>query len=908
MTYRLPPLSKTPLAAIIALAALTSLPLRADPAPQAGISARFTTEGNMLPRRSHEVLTLESMNIERLDASILHVSEADTLRALEHPDTLPADMTEIWHSQIATRPENMPPVAGQTVKTTLDALQLVKTLQPGLYVADVHEVTTGRPRAEARKLFMISNIGLEAFAGADGLTVQARLLSEATPAQNIEIALIARNNREIVRLRTDPDGVARFGKDQISGTGDDTPAALYAYGADGEFTALPVAASNAGPAAMAIASIVTDKQTYKPGDDIRGLVLVRTPDGHAATGSQVFVQLENAEGGVAEFQISPAGASDGFSLSLHAPPANLAGKWTIRAYRNLDGKPVLLGQRAITVSAGEVSATPPAKQDTGDATNTIAISPGRRSFQRGEMANVSVQPQDDADVTVTLVDGAVRAIVRQHITKDGAVVQLPIPADAMGGMYVIATAFTAPGAGNGKDAARTMHRSFGLQWIEIDEGAKRMSVRLDTPERVEIGGKLPVSVTLPDLNGKPGKVQMVGSDVSTAVMLDPLAFFYGKRPVTVQVYDTYASVIGTHETAVPDLSAQAMLSLPVASSLLWPEPATVSKSGKADFTEVFPTLAGNDPRLRVSAIAWSDDKLGYGEATIVGVPPAKGAKKPVKATKQAALPIHSRTTTIKPDSSLTLKPGETMIASVDPIIAAPAAFDAGEPLFVTPGMPQLRDYMLGLLVPADDPALLNDAILSTGLPGQKLELPRQTTARMLDAVQTLLAKPDLSSDQAMLAHYVLLKGGRETPLEVAAWLATNPQFDGIAARAARIALAVDSPLFKTDSAALQADIEVGAGDLEAKAVTLYLLAQANQPWPAKLAHAVAEEAAKAQPTRTDLALRLAEAAHRRWGDPKLKAEGAKDASATVQASGNAVKIVNADTRTLYAWIVTGLPR
>ena len=241
MNYNVLAPSKTPwLFTSLLFAIMLALPVAAASPASGRLEVNFTTPGNILPRRGHEVLSLETVNVERLSAAILHIPEADTLRVLANPDTIPPEAEDIWHAQIDVRQGNAPPSAGQKVKSTLDVLQLVKPLRAGLYIATAHEVTTGTPRAEAVKLFMISNIGLEALAGADGLAVQARLLSEANPAAGIDVALIARNNREIARIRTDNDGIARFNQDQISGKGDDAAAAVYAYGADGEFTALAV--------------------------------------------------------------------------------------------------------------------------------------------------------------------------------------------------------------------------------------------------------------------------------------------------------------------------------------------------------------------------------------------------------------------------------------------------------------------------------------------------------------------------------------------------------------------------------------------------------------------------------------------------------------------------------------------
>ena len=59
--------------------------------------------------------------------------------------------------------------------------------------------------------------------------------------------------------------------------------------------------------------IITDRGAYKPGDEIHGLVLVRNENGSAATESPVYVQLENADGNVAEFSYCDGGRQQRFS-------------------------------------------------------------------------------------------------------------------------------------------------------------------------------------------------------------------------------------------------------------------------------------------------------------------------------------------------------------------------------------------------------------------------------------------------------------------------------------------------------------------------------------------------------------------------------------------------------------------
>ena len=66
---------------------------------------------------------------------------------------------------------------------------------------------------------MISDIGLSAFSGADGIHVFARSLASAEAMPGLEVRLLARNNDVLQTVRTDESGYAKFDPGLTRGEG-----------------------------------------------------------------------------------------------------------------------------------------------------------------------------------------------------------------------------------------------------------------------------------------------------------------------------------------------------------------------------------------------------------------------------------------------------------------------------------------------------------------------------------------------------------------------------------------------------------------------------------------------------------------------------------------------------------------
>jgi uncharacterized protein YfaS (alpha-2-macroglobulin family) len=163
--------------------------------------------GIVLPRTGSDGLPIRSVNVPKIDVSIFHLADANLLLESAHQpltteaadNFAPAHGERIWQGTID-------PKGGQNedTVTTLPIDATLGVLKPGLYVATVWP--TGMPatgQTLPTQYFTVSDLGLAAYRGGGDLMIAARSLATAAAAPGIDIALVARNNRELGRARTD---------------------------------------------------------------------------------------------------------------------------------------------------------------------------------------------------------------------------------------------------------------------------------------------------------------------------------------------------------------------------------------------------------------------------------------------------------------------------------------------------------------------------------------------------------------------------------------------------------------------------------------------------------------------------------------------------------------------------------
>lgn len=268
--------------------------------------------------------------------------------------------------------------------------------------------------------------------------------------------------------------------------------------------------------------------------------------------------------------------------------------------------------------------------ETPDAVEVAVMQPLHKP---GETARVFVKPPYAGTVTVALADRAVRQVMVKEIGTEGAFLDIPLPADVTAGAYVLATAF-APA----DPASRTPpRRALGMGWVAADPADRTLKVEMAPPAGVHPRG--PVSIPVTITGAEPGatvRLAVTAVDEGIARLgdrpaLDPVGWFFGKRRLSVELRDVYGRLVGPAETPVAAAPPAAPVApadagrtpprVPAAAPALRNGPVTalhsgivqVGADGKAMVTL---TLPDTQTRLALTALAWSDGKVGTGHAAM----------------------------------------------------------------------------------------------------------------------------------------------------------------------------------------------------------------------------------------------------------------------------------------------------
>ncbi len=267
---------------------------------------RFPAKSYVLPSRGQQGLPVNSINTSRLGIEIYRVgdrnltavtgSNGDFMRQLSGSDaaTLAAERgAKVYSGELEVTPR-----LNAEVTTAVPIGEAVPELKPGVYamlarVLDAKgkgdDESTGR---SATQWFIVSDLGLAAFTGDNGLHAFVRSLTTTEPVHNAGVRIVARNNEVLAQGRTDGAGYVRFEPGMVRGEGGLQPALLIAETANGQYAFLDLASGafdlsdrgvkgRASPGALD-AYLYSDRGVYRPGETVHLNGLMRDKAGAAS--------------------------------------------------------------------------------------------------------------------------------------------------------------------------------------------------------------------------------------------------------------------------------------------------------------------------------------------------------------------------------------------------------------------------------------------------------------------------------------------------------------------------------------------------------------------------------------------------------------------------------------------------
>lgn len=262
----------------------------------------FTGKAYVLPARGQQGIPLVSVNTESVDVTVYRVGDRSLSQQLES-GALNRQLSGYDLDQIKTRTGSkiysgkmaVASKLNREVTTAFPVTDVLGTLKPGAYVmtATPTDRTQERWRNQPTQWFIVSDLGVTAFSGHDGVHAFVRSLADATTLSGVQVKLVARNNEVLGTATTDPNGYAHF-KDRLTrGEGGLKPAILVAQNANGEYAFLDLRAnafdlSDRGVKGRTAPGpidgyLYTERGVYRPGDEVNLTALVRDAAGIAST-------------------------------------------------------------------------------------------------------------------------------------------------------------------------------------------------------------------------------------------------------------------------------------------------------------------------------------------------------------------------------------------------------------------------------------------------------------------------------------------------------------------------------------------------------------------------------------------------------------------------------------------------
>jgi uncharacterized protein YfaS (alpha-2-macroglobulin family) len=323
---------------------------------------RFTGRAYVLPRTGQQGIPLVSVNTRAVAVQVFRIGDrnlintvidGDFQRALHSYELrrLGGELGQkVWSGELATDS-----TLNADVTTAFPVDQVLGNLQPGVYVM------TAAPKGPeagsddgfasmATQWFIVSDLGLTAFSGNDGIHVFANSLATTEAVANAEVRLLARNNEVLATRKTDSAGHVLFETGLARGEGGLSPALLTVKGADGDYAFLSLRSnafdltdrgvSGRAVPAGADAFVYAERGVYRSGETVYLTALLRDGQGKAISGTPLTLVIERPDGVEFRRAVLPDQGAGGRSLVLPLNSAVPTGTWRVRAFTDPKGKAI----------------------------------------------------------------------------------------------------------------------------------------------------------------------------------------------------------------------------------------------------------------------------------------------------------------------------------------------------------------------------------------------------------------------------------------------------------------------------------------------------------------------------------------------------------------------------------------
>ena len=275
---------------------------------------RFSGKAYVLPKTGQRGIPVLSVNTGAVALAVYRIGDRnliDTVLGYDFQRNLSRSQAEqiaaergakVWSGELSVEQR-----LNTEVATAFPVGEALKDIGPGVYVmiASPKGVIDNDYDQQATQWFIVSDLGLTAYSGHDGVDVFVHSLASAEPVPQVEVRLVARNNEVLAKRTTDKDGRVHFEAGLTRGEGGSSPAAVVASAKDDyAFVSLKTTAfdlSDRGVAGRQVpvgldAFVYTERGVYRTGETVYVTTLLRDAQGAAALNVPLTIVVERPDG------------------------------------------------------------------------------------------------------------------------------------------------------------------------------------------------------------------------------------------------------------------------------------------------------------------------------------------------------------------------------------------------------------------------------------------------------------------------------------------------------------------------------------------------------------------------------------------------------------------------------------
>lgn len=328
-------------------------------------AVRFVGRAYVLPRGAGAAIPVVTVNTREVELKILRLGERSLVPALRDDlfgqaigpwiEERIAGRTgqAIWSGTLEVGDADGAGAGGAVnadVTTAILVGEAVGAFEPGLYVMTARVPGQGEAwENAATQWFVVTDLGLAAASGTDGVHVFARALSDASAVAGATVRLLARNNTVLGEVVTDAGGRAHFAPGLARGEGGNAPAAVTVELA-GDFAFLdlstaPFDLSDRGvegrPAPGPVDVFVsTERGVYRPDEVVHVTALARDGEARAIAGLPLTAVVVRPDGVEYSRAVSSDEGAGGRTWSVRLGGGAPRGTWALRLHADPEAAPV----------------------------------------------------------------------------------------------------------------------------------------------------------------------------------------------------------------------------------------------------------------------------------------------------------------------------------------------------------------------------------------------------------------------------------------------------------------------------------------------------------------------------------------------------------------------------------------